>query len=277
VPSGNPEQQTFTRTGDGANTIRRTTMKRLILTTIMLGASCACAQTTNLTFQWHGQTMGVQFKMTNLTDSVKIAIRDDIAYSLSLIPATNVTFEAMTASTNYSGNVRIHYDTPINYCGGILCFYKTVGGNIYWQIGQEACSKYLAAIALTNQHAAAVNSFSNFYHQVVNGFDVTGMTFEEKKSFFWGSPAMEDFEEEEGANFEQTLTKALSFRPNPPLEEEIFPYPSIRAFIVYEGAGTGLQTPTFVCEMKRWEPSIKSSTWSFIYLNGKWRYCMLCP
>jgi hypothetical protein len=92
-------------------------MKKLIMT-IMLGASCACAQPTNLTFQWHGQTMGVQFEVANLTDSVKVAIRDDIAYSLSLIPATNVTFTATTSNTNYSGILSIHYKTPINYCGG---------------------------------------------------------------------------------------------------------------------------------------------------------------
>ena len=35
------------------------TMEKLILTIIILGVSYGYAQTTNLTFQWHGQTMRV--------------------------------------------------------------------------------------------------------------------------------------------------------------------------------------------------------------------------
>jgi hypothetical protein len=157
-------------------------MGKMIQTIFLLGASCACAQTTNLTFQWHGQTMGLEFETTNLTASVKNAIRDDIAYSMSLIAASNVTFEVSAPNTNHTGVVSFHYKTPINYLEGELCFYKTIGGNVWWQIDSETCSKYLAAIALTNQHAVAVNSFSNFYHQVINGFDITGMTLEEKKA-----------------------------------------------------------------------------------------------
>ena len=50
----------------------------------------------------HG-TMGLDFKETNLTASVKNAIRDDIAYSMSLIAASNVTFEVSAPNTNHTG------------------------------------------------------------------------------------------------------------------------------------------------------------------------------
>ena len=73
-------------------------MKKLILATITLSMSYGYAQT-NLTFQWHGQTMGVEFEVTNLTASVKAAIRDDIAYSLSLIPTNDVAFNPLTSNT----------------------------------------------------------------------------------------------------------------------------------------------------------------------------------
>ena len=77
-------------------------MKKTVIF-ILLGASCAYAQTTNLTFQWHGQTMGLEFETTNLTASVKNAIRDDVAYALSLIAASNVTFEVSAPNTNHTG------------------------------------------------------------------------------------------------------------------------------------------------------------------------------
>ena len=250
-------------------------MKRLIQTIILLGASCAYTQTTNLTFQWHGQTMGLDFKETNLTASVKNAIRDDIAYSLSLIAVSNVTFELSAPNTNHTGVVSIHYQTPIDYCEGVLCFYKTIGGNVWWQIDSETCSNYLAAITLTNQHAVAVNSFSNFHHQVINGFDITGMTLEEKKTFFWGS-YLDVLEQKEGDNFEQVISKGLSVRPSPLPTWALLPLPSILAFSEWEAEEDDAQpVPVLLCTVKRWTLMNESTRWNFVYAGGKWRYCLM--
>ena len=249
-------------------------MKKLIQTIILLGASCAYAQTTNLTFQWHGQTMGVEFAMTNLTDSVKVAIRDDIAYSLSLIATNHVTFEASTPDTNYIAAVRFHYQIPVDYCEGILCLYKTIEGNIWWQIGPNACSEYLAAITLTNQHAAAVNAFSNFYHQVINGFDITGMTLEEKKSFFWGHQ-IEWAIKREGDNFENVLSEALASRPTPPPGWSPPPRPPILAFLAWEPSEYDDQpVPVLLCKMRRDDGNNTNTVWPFVYAGGKWRWCL---
>jgi hypothetical protein len=246
-------------------------MKRLIMTAIMLNVAHSYAQTTNLTFQWHGQTMGVYFEATNLTASVKRAIRDDIAYSLSLIPTNNVTFEILPPtnpdSANYTGIVSIHRTTPINYCEGILCFYKTVGGNIYWEIDTEASSKYLVAIALTNQYAAAIHSFSNFYHNLITGFDTTGMTLAEKKAFFWG-PYANEVEQEMGAEFEPAITATLSLRPFP--DWTFPPKPSILAFSKWPaGKIDDLPTPDLLCLAKRCTSENKSTKWPFVYVKGK--------
>jgi hypothetical protein len=250
-------------------------MKKLIQTIILLGASCAYAQTTNQTFQWHGQTMGIEFETTNLTDSVKSAIRDDIAYSLSLIAASNVTFEVSAPNTNHTGVVSIHYQTPIDYCEGVLCFYKTIGGNVWWQIDSETCSNYLAAITLTNQHATAINSFSNYFHQVKTGFDITGLTFAEKKAFFWG-PLVDVFAQEEGDNFEQFISDALTVRPSPLPESMFLPLPSILAFSAWKAKEDDMQpVPVLLCTLKHWNPVNESTKWYFVYAGGKWRYCFM--
>jgi len=253
-------------------------MKRLIMTAIMLSVVHGYAQTTNWTFQWHGQTMGLDFEVTNLTKSVKAAIRDDIAYSMSLIPTTNIVFEVFPPTSpsygKYTGFADFYFPR-INYCGGILCFYKTVGGNVRWQIGEEASSKYLSVIALTNQYASAIHSFSNFYHNVITGFDVSGMTLEEKKSFFSGS-LLDEWEQEKGDEFEQFITAGLSLRPSPFPEWASPPLPSILAFSKWEIDEIDVvPKPELLCQMRRWSPMNKNTLWSFVYAGGKWRYCLI--
>ena len=237
------------------------------------------SQTPNLTFQWHGQTMGVEFEVTNLTASVKAAIRDDIAYSLSLIAASNVTFEALTPTSSsygkYAGFATISHTTPINYCAGILCYYNTSGGQTVFQLAPDVCLAYAVAITLTNQHAAAVNAFSNFISHAKTRFDVTGMTLTEKKAFFWGTAAIDALEQEEGANFDQALTDALSSRPSDIPPWAFPPMPSILAFSAWDGAGAGVPVPTLLCKVKRWDPVNKTTHWSFVYADGTWRYCLL--
>jgi hypothetical protein len=253
-------------------------MKKLIMTAIMLSVAYGHAQTTNLTFQWHGQTMGLYFEATNLTASVKRAIRDDIAYSMSLIPTTNVVFEVFPPTSpsysKYTGFVDFH--TPrINYCGGVLSLYKTAGGNIHWEIDTNTSTKYLMAIALTNQYATAISAFTNFHHNLVKGFDVSGMTLAEKKAFFWGS-LIDEIEQEEGANFEPGITATLSQRPSPLPEWMFPPRPSILAFSKWEmGKIDDLPTPVLLCLAKHWTPENKNTKWPFVYVKGKWRYCLM--
>jgi hypothetical protein len=62
----------------------------LVLGSLLISAECV--KSAGLPFLWHGRSMAVEFEKTNLTDSVRQAIKDDIAYALSLISASNVTY-----------------------------------------------------------------------------------------------------------------------------------------------------------------------------------------
>ena len=256
-------------------------MKKLI-SAISVFSMCVTLAQTNWTFQWHGQTMGLDFEVTNLTTSVKAAIRDDVAYAMSLIPATNISYEAYSANHpdygKLTGIASIAKDTPYNYCAGIINDYKIVGNTTNFVLREKACSNYVAAITWTNQYATQVATFSNFFYHVKTGFDVTGMTLAEKKSFFWGSSFLEELEASEGNGFEETLTQALSFRPNP-LPSGVFPpNPSILAFIVYtDGKIIGTPLPTLFCRVRQWDSVNKNTLWDFINVGGKWRYCLLGP
>ena len=255
-------------------------MKSVIFATIMLSTSFGYTQT-NWTFQWHDQTMGLQFEVTNLTANVKRAIRDDVAYSLSLIPTTNVVFEVYPPThPDYGKHTGFaHFSSArINYCEGVLFFYKTVGGNVYWEIDTDASTEYLAAIALTNQHSTAMASFTNFHHNLLTGFDVTGLTLAEKKAFFWG-PYLDRIEQEMGVEFEPSITETLSWRPSPLPEWTFPPKPSILAFSKWKEVGAeeidALPKPDLACIMKHWTPDGKRTKWSVVYVGGKWRYCLM--
>ena len=246
-------------------------MKKLIQTIILLGASCVCAQTNGLTFQWHGQTMGVEFEVTNLAASVKNAIRDDVAYALSLIPSTNVTFEALTPVSSgygkYAGFARFS-SARIDYCTGVLCFYKTVGNMVCWEIDTDTSTTYLAAIAVTNQYATAVNAFTNYFYQFTEGkIDTSKMTLAEKKALVWNPPFMQRLE----ADYRDTLEEILSeIVPAVPAPLGACPFPSILAFTVEIDFPEEWNPPLLCCEVKFWGEY--KSTFLFCYVDGKWRF-----
>ena len=116
--------------------------------------------------------------------------------------------------------------------------------------------------------------FSNFYHQVINGFDITGMTLEERKAFFWGQQ-IEELAEQEGDNFEQFLYEALASRPTPPPEWSPPPLPSILAFLAWKPSKDDVQpVPVLLCKMRRDEGEYSNTVWPFVYAGGKWRWCL---
>ena len=242
--------------------------KAIVIVVGVMAITCAQSQVIGLTFQWHGQDMIVDFETTNLSASVKSAIRDDIAYSLSIIASSNVVFETLTPDSSnygkYTGFMTISHTTPINYCGGVLCYYKNSGGQTIFQLSPKTCANYAAAVTLTNQHAIAINAFSNFFSNAKTGFDVTNMTLAEKKAFFWGVAAIDAWEQEEDANFDQALTDALSFRPAdiPPWA---FPPHAVNSCILYLGwagncyasSGVAMQSET----MGSSRPVLKPIAW----------------
>jgi len=252
-------------------------MKRLILSAVMLGISHGYAQTTNWSFQWHGQTMGLDFEVTNLTKSVKIAIRNDIAYSMSLIPTTNVVFEVFPPthpdSAKYTGFARFS-SARINYCEGVLFFYKTVGSNVCWQIDADTSTKYLVAIAVTNQHTVAITAFTNYFNQFTGGkIDTSKMTLAEKKALVWNPPLLQHIEEayEDKEGLAELLGEVVPAVPAPP---GACPFPPILAFKVETDLPAEWKPPLLCCEVRYWSEGIYggSSKFFFCYVTGKWRF-----
>ncbi len=246
---------------------------------LMAGLVWDCnAQPTALPFQWHGQTMGLEFEQTNLATSAQIAIRDDIAYSMSLIPFTNVTFTVLAPTNSYYGKyngfVSFSCTTPINYCEGVLCYYKTIGDVINFQLDPKACSNYIAAITLTNQQETAVNAFSDYLSQFKTGIDVSNMTLTEKKALLWNPPLMKLLEETSGNRFEELLEGAI---PSVPAPDGARPQPSILAFSVQTNLPEEWAPPLLCCNMKAWRGENGDRRLSFCYVNGSWRYSPAGP
>ena len=255
-------------------------MKKAVIFIIsVLMLECAQAQTNGLSFQWHGQTMGVDFELTNLAADVKGAIRDDVAYALSLIPSTNVTFEALTPTSSnygkYAGFVMFSHATPINYCGGVLCYYKNSGGKTVLHLSPETCAKYAAAVALTNQYAAAMGALSNRLQQAMIGYNVAAMTLAEKRNFFWNPPLMEKIETMKGVQFEQFLNDSIP-DVNDPIHG-VWPFPSILRFKVSSELIDGGNPPMLSCDVIGGNLDTGDiDTFTLVYVDGIWRFCPPC-
>jgi hypothetical protein len=235
-------------------------------------AVCSQAQTPPLLFQWHGQTMGVEFEATNLTGSAKNAIRDDIAYAMSLIPATNIVFEPLSPgnpnSSKYTGYLTI--SAPINYGSGVLCFYKTIGSSKIFQLAPDACLKYAAAMAVTNQYSSAVNTFSNYLHSFKAGIDTSTMTLAEKKALLWNPPLLQRLEETySGAELEELMGGAIPAAPAPP---GACPAPSILAFKIETDLPAEWCPPLLCCAVKVSRGLSGTDQLLFCYVEGTWRF-----
>ena len=254
-------------------------MKRtLAIISVMAAYLCTAASGQDLswTFQWEASRYGLVFEDTNLVASVKNAIRDDIAYALSLIPSTNVTFEALTPTSSnygkYAGFVTFSHSTPINYCDGILCYYKSSGGQTVFQLDPEACTNYAAAIALTNQYASAMTALSNRLQQAMIGYDVAAMTLAEKRDFFWNPPLMEKIETMEGGRFEQFLNDSIP-DVNDPIHG-VWPFPSILRFKMSSGLIKGGNPPMLSCDVIGGNLDTGDiDTFTLVYVDGVWRFC----
>ena len=242
----------------------------------VMAITCAQSQTAGLTFQWHGQTMGIDFELTNLTADVKGAIRDDVAHALSLIPSTNVTFEALTPTSSnygkYAGFVTFSHATPINYCGGVLCYYKNSGGQPLLLLAPETCAKYAAAVTLTNQYVAAMVALFNRLQQAMAGYNVSAMTLAEKRNFFWNPPLMEKIETMEGDRFEQFLNDSIP-DVNDPIHG-VWPFPSILRFKMSSELIKGGNPAMLSCDVIGGNLDTGDiDTFTLVYVDGIWRFC----
>jgi len=140
-------------------------MKKVIIA-ISVFPICATLAQTNWTFQWHGQEKGIIFCQTNLTKSVKMAIRDDIAQVMSHISVSNAKNYPTSPDHPDLGKI----DGLINFTGkehtwpdGFpIGYYRIVNGVTNFVLSVEKCTTYASAVALTNQYTSAIGALSNF-------------------------------------------------------------------------------------------------------------------
>ena len=123
------------------------------------------------TFQRDGETYGLLFEDTSLTASIKAAIRDDVSWSYSLAtPPSRFTKIYAPGHPQYGIFVGVDGIEDDYGCAEELSEwkYKLHNGNKYFHVNRKLSTRFLEAIALTNQHQIAAGSLSNFLSTVNN-------------------------------------------------------------------------------------------------------------
>ena len=144
------------------------------------------AQDWSWTFQRWGDTCGLLFEATNLTASVKAAIRDDIAYAYTFSSTNNLFTRVYTPNDSgygtFVGFDGLQGNKGTTSSGG--WDYKLHNGNRYFYVKESLSTNYLAKIALTNQHQAAIGSLSNFL-ATVNSITTNNLNAAEYVQMWW--------------------------------------------------------------------------------------------
>ena len=117
------------------------------------------------TFQWGGAQYGLLYENANLLPVVKAAIRDDIRAVYSRIPISDAAYSTyqpgQQSHGQFTGKMFFHgtHACPQELGGWD---YITHVGSKYFFVDSDVCAKYVGKVALTNQHAAAIGTLSNF-------------------------------------------------------------------------------------------------------------------
>lgn len=115
-------------------------------------------------FPWGTNYYGLLFNGTNTNPSVKAAIRDDVAVTLSFNAPSNAIFNLLEANNKYYGTfdgqlIISNKIVPDNFP---LRYYNTINSTNYFVISEMSVSNYLEQIALTNQCHSEMQSLTNF-------------------------------------------------------------------------------------------------------------------
>ncbi len=255
------------------NPLRSMMKKRIVPIMTMLVAVNLQAQASPLPFQWHGQTNGIVFRQTNLTDDVKASIRDDIELVMSRIAISNVQFIAyQPGQQRHDGADGIMTISEI----GRICpsqfplnYYFVTNGMTRYILDELGCSIYSNAVALTNQCADQIASIPTVMWHFTNGFDVANMTLEQKKMYIW-NPELDKLMTKDVTKFEADISEALPKGTN----WITFVQTSILSFSreQLEDGGNLLLTCRFNVRLNRPGNPVQT-TLIFVYKDGAWRWC----
>ena len=278
---GHTEQQTVFTTRASPLKLRKdnmmnTKMMTLTFTTILAGGITQ-AQDWSWTFQRWGDTCGLLFEATNLTTSVKGAIRDDVAKAYAAVTSSNNLSTTVYAPNEPEYGRFVGHDSlegeegmPRDLSGWD---YKLHNGNRYFFVKESLSTNYLAKIALTNQHQAAIGSLSNFL-ATANSTTTNNLNVAEYVQMWW--------------SMEQKKPLSLTFSM---YKDEVLFFPSeeeVRKFCDYFNGRYEVIVPTILafkqdaqkyegvlyCEpvyRKRSDGSYERLPIPLAYCQGKWR------
>ena len=158
-------------------------MKRLLLLMfVCLVGNAVNAQTgtpdLSWTFQWDGARYGLLFETDGLSSAILNTIRNDIEQTYRFNPRTSASFHVYLPGDENHGK----YRGRVSLGNTVACpdelqdwNYRVYGGMNYLVVTESLCANYIGKVALTNQHASALGSFSNFLH-TANHLSITNTT-----------------------------------------------------------------------------------------------------
>jgi len=247
-------------------------MKKLIIVISILPV-CATFAQTNWTFQWHGQERGILFAQTNLTKSVKAAIRDDIAQVMSNVAVSNTEIHPIQPDDPDYGEIDglMNIISKRHICpnGFRIGDYRTINGTPFFLLSEEFCSAYASAVTLTNQYAKQLSKLPALIQQFTNGLNVAGMTLKQKEAYIW-HPYLDEQKKRNKAEYEAHISEGL------PKEANLITVfnPSVLSYSKLDIEENG--KPLLVCKLyvtlNTPTPKVPD-TFMFVFRNGAWRWC----
>lgn len=250
-------------------------MKTIITVCLLMSVHTALAQTNAnpWVFQWGGQSRGILFGTTNLTDSQKGAMRDDIDRVMSNVAVSNTEVFVFSPGHPRYGEADGLMTIPLKgkICPNAfpLAYYKMTNGVFSFVLSDAECSAYAEAVALTNSCSAQILSLSATLIPFTNGFNFANMTILQKRSVIWNPTIQEKL-----GNDDQAFVELFdSSMPNAPDLLRFFPL-SVLSFKMQplEDGGDALLTCTVLGE-SFFEGSRKYESSLFVYVNGGWKFC----
>jgi len=250
-------------------------MKILIVVCLIASAHTALAQTNadQWVFQWGGQPRGILFGGTNLTESQKCAVRDDINCVMSNVAVSNTELFVFSPGHPHYGQADGLMSIPLKgkICPSAfpLAYYKMTNGMFSFILGNTECSVYTEAIALTNSFFAQISSLPATLIPFTNGFNFASMTVSQKRSTIWNPTIQQRL-----GNDDQAFVELFdSSMPNAPELLRFFPL-SVLSFKMQtlEEGGDALLTCTVLGE-SFFEGNRKAESSFFVYVNGGWKFC----
>jgi len=228
---------------------------------------------TNWVFQWHGQERGIIFAQTNLSKSVKAAIRDDIAQVMAKIAIIDTEIHpARPNNPNYGmvdGLMNIRSGRHVYPDAFPIGYYREINGVPYFLLNEEDCALYVAAIGLTNSAAVKISKFPATLLPFTNGFNTANMTLKQKEAYIW-NPKFSEMKKEDITKYEADITEAL-----PKMKDwmTVVP-PSVLSYSHEDWEENG--KPLLTCNLNVIVNSVNGPrpfTLIFIFKDGTWRWC----